>query len=98
MSDLVPVTPNLPDTSGQETPTFLALAGRVTAFAAAAAALAQGLHALRRQMNHDADDADRLAEMCVTAEVEPKFTALIHEAGASLRAVATASGEMAGAA
>lgn len=97
MSDLVPATPNLPDTSGRA-PGFRGLAARVTAFASSALALAQGLHALRRQMNHDADDADRLAEMCAAAEVEPKFTALIHEAGASLRAVATASGQMAQAA
>ncbi|WP_432034476.1 conjugal transfer protein TraB [Streptomyces antibioticus] len=97
MTDLVPSTPDLPATAGP-TPGFRGLAARVTAFSASALALTQGLRALRRQMERDADDADHLAEMCAVAEVEPRFTALIHEAGGSLRAVANASGEMANAA
>ncbi|MFE9783660.1 conjugal transfer protein TraB [Streptomyces sp. NPDC005775] len=95
MSDLVPRPVHLPDTTTGGRPSFLALAARVTSFSASAFALVEGLRALRRQMEHDADDADRLAEMCDQAEVEPKFTSLIREAGGELRAVATASGEMA---
>ncbi|MFJ7069892.1 conjugal transfer protein TraB [Streptomyces sp. NPDC101115] len=100
MSDeLVYTAPDLPERSGDgETPSFLRLNGRLTALALSAMRLTEGLHKLRRQMEHDADDADRLAEMCRQAEVEPQFLALIHEASGALRAVATASGEMAGAA
>ncbi|MFD7576212.1 conjugal transfer protein TraB [Streptomyces sp. NPDC059810] len=93
MSDLVPREIHLPAETGR--PGFLRLAGRVTAFARSAAVLTEGLRKLRRAMEHDANDADVLAEMCDQAEVEPRFTAMIRNAGTALRAVATASGEMA---
>ena len=76
-------------------PSFLLLAGRMVALSTAALHLKEGLHALQRRMDRDADDADRMAEQATAAEVEPRFTALIHEAAASLRVVAEASGEVA---
>ncbi|MEW2553680.1 conjugal transfer protein TraB [Streptomyces zhihengii] len=98
MSDLAPTSPSLPAADGGRAPGFRGLTARVATFTASAIALTEGLWRLRRQMEVDADDADQLAEMCTRAEVEPRFTALIQEAGGSLRAVATASGEMAEAA
>ncbi|GAA3244984.1 conjugal transfer protein TraB [Streptomyces lavendulae] len=80
------------------TPSFLALAGRLAMLSAAALVLKEGLWALKHRMERDAKRADRLAEMCAAAEVEPGFTALIHEAGRALRAVADASAELADAA
>ncbi|MEF9908632.1 conjugal transfer protein TraB [Streptomyces flavovirens] len=96
MSDLVPRPVHLPDSA--ERPSFLRLAARVTALSSASLALTEGLWKLRRQMEHDAAAADRLAGMCHQAEVEPRFTNAIHDAGEALRAVAEASGETAGAA
>jgi hypothetical protein len=98
VSELVPYTPKLPERSGGERPSFLGLAGRIAWLTASALALKEGLWVLRRRMEKDADDAERLSEMCAVAEVEPRFTALIHEAGGALRQVAEASGDLAGAA
>ncbi|MFD8147358.1 conjugal transfer protein TraB [Streptomyces sp. NPDC059708] len=83
---------------GGRTPSFLSLAGRLALLSAAAVALKEGLWELRHRMARDASRADQLAEMCAAAEVEPAYTALIHEAGRSLRAVADASAELADAA
>ncbi|WP_340564508.1 conjugal transfer protein TraB [Streptomyces sp. GSL17-111] len=77
---------------------FLALAFRMATLTGAALELKEGLNALQRRMGADADEADRIAEQAGAAEVEERFTALIHEAALSLRAVAEASGELAGAA
>jgi len=79
-------------------PSFIRLTGKMAAVTAAALALKEGLYLLKRRMHFDADKSDRIAEMCAAAEVEPKFTALIHEAAQDLRRVAEASGEVAGAA
>ncbi|MFD9033309.1 conjugal transfer protein TraB [Streptomyces sp. NPDC059567] len=96
MSDLVPRPLHLP--AEGERPSFLRLAARVTSFAATAGRLTEGLWKLRRAMENDAKDAENLADMCDQAEVEPRFTAMVREAGGALRTVATASGEMANAA
>ncbi|MEW1723873.1 conjugal transfer protein TraB [Streptomyces sp. NPDC093109] len=97
MSDLVPYkAPPLPVKGGRLG--FLGLAGKMTALATAALALKEGLWVLKRRMEKDADDADRLAEMCAEAEVEPRFTALITDSGTALRAVAEAAAGVAGAA
>ncbi|WP_329326691.1 conjugal transfer protein TraB [Streptomyces sp. NBC_01689] len=94
MSDLEVRPVHLPDSTGGR-PSFLALAARVTSFSTAAFTLVEGLRLLRREMERDADEADRLAEMCDQAEVEPRFTSLIRDADVALRAVATTSGEAA---
>ncbi|MDV9191586.1 conjugal transfer protein TraB [Streptomyces sp. SR27] len=98
MTELEPYTAaGLPaESSGR--PSFLRLAGRITTLVGAAAALTEGLWVLKRRMEKDADAADRLAEQCAEAEVEPRFTALITDAASALRAVAESSGELAGAA
>ncbi|GAA1017173.1 conjugal transfer protein TraB [Streptomyces thermogriseus] len=95
MSDLVPRPVNLPSAQGGGAPSFTQLAARTAALTASALALKEGLWALQRRMERDADQADQLADLCTAAEVEPKFTALITEAGAALRAVAEASGDLA---
>ncbi|MER6480915.1 conjugal transfer protein TraB [Streptomyces filamentosus] len=93
-------TAGLPDTpdNGGRAPSFLALAGRVAALTTSAFALTEGLGQLRRRMEHDADDADQLAEQAAAAEVDPHFLGLVHEAARALRAVATVTGEAAAAA
>ncbi|MFE4056667.1 conjugal transfer protein TraB [Streptomyces sp. NPDC059096] len=97
MSDLVPYkAPPVPVKGGRLG--FLSLAGKMATLAAAALALKEGLWVLKRRMEEDADDADELAEMCVEAEVEPRFTALINDAGTALRDVAKAAAAVAGAA
>ncbi|WP_406127999.1 conjugal transfer protein TraB [Streptomyces sp. NBC_00989] len=96
MSELVPRPANLPATTGK--PSFTRLAARMVALTTAALALKEGLWSLKRRMESDAEKADRLADMCTEAEVEPQYTALITEAGTALRAVANASGELAAAA
>lgn len=95
-AELEPYTVRLPDRGVK--PSFLRLAARVTTLTAAALALKEGLWLLKRRMEHDADDSDTLAEQCAAAEVEPRFTGLVHEAGTALRVVATASGDVASAA
>ena len=98
-SELSPYTVNLPARrGGGETPSFLRLAGRMTTLAGAAMALKEGLWVLKHRMEKDADRHQALAGMCAEAEVEPKFTALIETAAQMLRAVAEASGDLAGAA
>ncbi|PZT74497.1 MULTISPECIES: conjugal transfer protein TraB [unclassified Streptomyces] len=98
MTELEPYVPaGLPERSGGRL-SFLSLAGRITTLTGAALALKEGLWMLRRRMEKDADGLDRLAEQCGTAEVEPRFTALMTDAASALRAVAEASGELAGAA
>ncbi|MEU0289913.1 conjugal transfer protein TraB [Streptomyces sp. NPDC006147] len=94
MSDLVPRPANLPAARGGS-PSFTRLAARTAALTASALALKEGLWSLQRRMERDADHADMLADLCVAAEVEPKFTGLINEAGTALRAVATASADLA---
>ncbi|CAL9617886.1 hypothetical protein SUDANB58_05765 (plasmid) [Streptomyces sp. enrichment culture] len=94
MSDLVPRPAHLPAARGG-TPSFTRLAARTAALAASALALKEGLWSLQRRMERDADHADMLADLCTAAEVEPRFTGLITEAGAALRAVAQASAEVA---
>ena len=96
MSDLIPRPQNLP-TRG-ERPSFTRLAGRTAALTASALALKEGLWSLQRRMERDADQADKLAELCVAAEVEPRFAGQIHEAADALRKVAQASVELAQAA
>lgn len=96
MTDLVPRIAHLPERA--ETPSFLRLSGRIATLTASALALKEGLHVLRKRMETDADDAAHLAELCVAAEVEPRFVGLIEEASQALRAVAAASGDLAGAA
>jgi hypothetical protein len=91
-------TARLPERHGGGPPSFMRLAGRLTALTAAAFSLREGLHLLQRRMDADATDVDQLAEECAAAEVEPRFTALMHEAGHALRAVADASRQVAGAA
>ncbi|MEK8175060.1 conjugal transfer protein TraB [Streptomyces sp. M19] len=77
---------------------FLSVTAKVVVLTAQALALKEGLHVLRRRMEKDADDHERIAEMCAEAEVEPKFTGLITEASVALRKVAEASGGLANAA
>ena len=96
MSELVPYTPKLPERGDR--PSFLRLAGKMATLTGAAMALKEGLRLLQRRMEKDADDARRLSELCAEAEVEPRFTALIEAASESLRNVAEASGDLAGAA
>ncbi|WP_461712351.1 conjugal transfer protein TraB [Streptomyces sp. DSM 41013] len=93
MSELVPRPANLPARGGR--PSFTRLAGRMAALTASALALKEGLWALQRRMERDADHADMLADLCIAAEVEPRFTGQIHEAATALRAVATASADLA---
>lgn len=98
-AELQPYTVRLPaHRAGDGTPSFLRLAGKISTLTAAAMALKEGLWLLKRRMEHDADDADQIAEQCVAAEVDPRFAALIHEAARSLRTVAEASGGVAEAA
>jgi hypothetical protein len=97
MSDLVPRPAHLPATTG-DTPSFTRLVARMSALTASALALKEGLWALKRRMEHDAQHHHRLSDMCVAAEVEPKFTNLITTAGSALQAVADASGDLAAAA
>ncbi|MFI8093750.1 conjugal transfer protein TraB [Streptomyces sp. NPDC086080] len=94
MSDLVPRPANLPAARGGS-PSFTKLAARTAALTASALALKEGLWSLKRRMERDASHADMLADLCTAAEVEPKFTGLITEAGTALRAVAEASAEVA---
>ncbi|MGA5552632.1 conjugal transfer protein TraB [Streptomyces pseudogriseolus] len=94
MSDLVPRPANLPAARGGSA-SFTGLAARTAALTASALALKEGLWSLQRRMERDAGHADMLAELCVAAEVEPRFTGLIAEAGAALRAVAAASLDLA---
>ncbi|MFD5493366.1 conjugal transfer protein TraB [Streptomyces sp. NPDC127091] len=94
MSDLVPRPAHLPATGGG-TPSFTRLAARMTALTAAALALKEGLWALNRRMEHDAEKHDHLADMCVVAEVEPRFTGLISESATALYAVTEASAAVA---
>jgi hypothetical protein len=89
---------HLPDRPDGGRPSFLRLAGRMTTLTGAALALKEGLWLLKARMESDAADADRLAEQSAAAEVEPRFVALINEAGTALRKVADASGDLAGAA
>jgi hypothetical protein len=98
MSEIVPRPGRLPMGSHDEEPTFLGLVARTTTLTTAALALKEGMWALRRRMESDARHADLMADQCIAAEVEPKFTNLIHEAGSELRAVAEASGNLANAA
>lgn len=95
-SDLEHYTAHLPETSSP--PSFLRLTARMARLTASALALKEGLASLQQRMESDAKDADQLAEQCAVAEVEDRFTALVHEAGEALRKVADASGEVAGAA
>lgn len=97
MSDMVPVEHDLPTAGGGE-PGFLALAGRVTVLTSQALALKEGLASLQRQMNAASDKAGQLSEMTHLAEVEEQFTVQILETATALKAVAEASGEVAGAA
>ncbi|MFJ3094626.1 conjugal transfer protein TraB [Streptomyces hydrogenans] len=94
MTDLAH-TAGLPDTPSDSgrAPSFLALAGRVAALTASAVALTEGLGQLRRRMEHDADDADRLAEQAGAAEVDAHLLGLVHEAARALRTVASVTGE-----
>ncbi|MFF8925540.1 conjugal transfer protein TraB [Streptomyces albidoflavus] len=96
MSDLVPRPAHLPAATGR--PSFTRLAARMATLTTAALALKEGLWALQRRMKADADHADMLADLCVAAEVEPRFTSQINEAGTALRKVAEASGYLARAA
>ncbi|MFE0726289.1 conjugal transfer protein TraB [Streptomyces sp. NPDC058794] len=96
MSDLVPRPAHLPAATGK--PSFTRLAARMATLTASALALKEGLWALKRRMEADADHADMLADLCVAAEVEPRFTGQINEAGTALRKVAEASAELARAA
>ncbi|MGK4578443.1 conjugal transfer protein TraB [Kitasatospora sp. HPMI-4] len=97
MTDLVPYAPNLPEPGGDR-PNFLNLARRITVLTASALALKEGLRSLQKRMEDDSEDMVKLSAMCAEAEVEPRFLALIEEAGAALLAVAEASGALAGAA
>jgi hypothetical protein len=94
MSDLVPRPTHLPAARGGA-PSFTGLAARTAALTASALALKEGLWSLKRRMERDASHADMLADLCTAAEVEPRFTGLITEAGTALRAVAEASAEVA---
>ncbi len=89
MSDLVPRPANLPAATGK--PSFTRLAARMATLTASALALKEGLWALKRRMETDADHADMLADLCVAAEVEPRFTGQINEAGTSPPTRTTAS-------
>ncbi|MDG5807898.1 conjugal transfer protein TraB [Streptomyces ossamyceticus] len=77
---------------------FMKLVGSVVTLVAQAIALKEGTHLLQRRMEKDADDHDKLSDMCAEAEVEPYFTGLIVDAGKALREVAKASGELSNAA
>ncbi|MFJ1536389.1 conjugal transfer protein TraB [Streptomyces mirabilis] len=96
MSDLVPRPDNLPAPAAK--PSFTRLASRLVWLTGSALALKEGMHALQRRLEADADDVTRTSEMCDTAEVEPQFTALMLEAARAVREVAEASGEMVAAA
>ncbi|MGN9763029.1 conjugal transfer protein TraB [Streptomyces sp. SD31] len=77
---------------------FMRLLGSMVTLVGQAVALKEMAHLLSSRMKKDADDHDKISEMCAEAEVEPRFTGLIVDAGAALREVATASGELSGAA
>jgi uncharacterized membrane protein YkoI len=94
-AELEPYTVRLPEHGGDGAPSFLRLAGKMSTLTAAALALKEGLWLLKRHMEHDADDADHMAEQSTAAEVEPRFTGLIHTAAGELRAVADASADVA---
>ncbi|MDN3262906.1 conjugal transfer protein TraB [Streptomyces sp. CSDS2] len=96
MTELVPYTPK-PIVKGGRL-SFLTLAARLTTLTAQALALKEGLYVLKHRMEKDAKDADRIAEMCAEAEVEPRFTSLITEAATALRKVAEAAAGLAAAA
>ena len=82
----------------RERPSFVRLARQITTLTTSALALKEGLHRLKRLMERDAGHQSRLAELCDAAEVEPRFTALIQKSAESLRNVAAASADVAGAA
>lgn len=98
MSDIAPYTDSLPDTGGGEAPGFLALAARTARLTAQALALKEGMWALRRHMEGNAEKARTVSEMCGQAGVTEQFTTQILEVSGALGRVATASGEMANAA
>lgn len=92
MSNLVPRPVHLP-ASRSGRPSFTKLATRMTTLTASALALKEGLRALKHRMEKNADGADKLADLCVAAEVEPKFIGLMKEGAAALRAIAQAAAE-----
>ncbi|MET8945447.1 conjugal transfer protein TraB [Streptomyces sp. NPDC004542] len=96
MTDLVPYTPRPLAKGGRLS--FITLAARMTALTGQALALKEGLYVLKRRMEKDAGDQDRIADMCAEAEVEPKFTGLINEAASRVRKVAEAADGVSGAA
>ncbi|MFI1568490.1 conjugal transfer protein TraB [Streptomyces sp. NPDC020490] len=96
MTDLVPYTPKPLAKGGRLS--FITLAAKMTTLTGQALALKEGLYVLKRRMEKDAKDADRIADLCAEAEVEPKFTGLINEAAGALRKVAEAAGGLAAAA
>ncbi|MGW2724119.1 conjugal transfer protein TraB [Streptomyces sp. NPDC001492] len=73
---------------------FMRLLGSMVTLAGQAVALKEMTHLLKRRMEKDADDHDKISDMCAEAEVEPYFTGLITDAGTALREVANASGEL----
>lgn len=77
---------------------FTALASRVVALTTAALRLKHGMAQLQADMRANSALAQRTAEMCEQAEVEPRFTTLIQEVATEFAAVATASGDMVSAA
>lgn len=77
---------------------FTALASRVVALSTAALRLKHGMAQLQAHMQTNSALAQRTAEMCEQAEVEPRFTSLIQEVATEFTAVATASGGVASAA
>ncbi|MFE2314157.1 conjugal transfer protein TraB [Streptomyces sp. NPDC059441] len=77
---------------------FMRLLGSMVTLVGQAVALKEMAHLLKRRMEKDADDHDKISDMCAEAEVEPYFTGLITDAGTALREVANASGELSSAA
>jgi hypothetical protein len=94
LSDIVPVAGSSLPVEGREA-SFLELAARVTSLTAQALWLKENMARLKRHMENNADEANRLAEMCLQAEVAPEFTAKIDEAATAFRRTAVASGKVA---
>ncbi|WP_244967051.1 conjugal transfer protein TraB [Streptomyces cacaoi] len=101
-TEIEPYTVRLPERrpalDQDTTPSFTLLAVRVLTLTSAAHDLKEELWGLKNRMETDASDADRLAEQCTAAEVEPRFISLMQDAATSLRNVADASADVAGAA
>jgi hypothetical protein len=94
-----PTTPPAPRSNFEtDNNSYTGLAFHVITLTAAALRLKYGMARLQADMRANSALAQRTAEMCDQAEVEPRFTSQIAEVASEFTAVATASGDMVSAA